>query len=161
MNLSKSTNYIYDSVTSGPVFYQLTGQRKKGFRELFLFDSLSLSLALFLSGGSMYLRGDHQSNRLYYYFSTKCFDFQPTQKIKPPSSSLPSPSFPPTYLFFSLLYFLTHFLTSALYFFPKSFVLPLSFLRLFHLKKCSPAKMEGFHCVILFDKLDNTCLDAL
>lgn len=121
----------------------------------------SLLHSLFLSGGSMYLRGDHQSNRLYYYFSTKCFDFQPTQKIKPPSSSLPSPSFPPTYLFFSLLYFLTHFLTSVLYFFPKSFVLPLSFLRLFHLKKCSPAKMEGFHCVFLIDKLDNTRLDAL
>lgn len=146
----------------GLCFINSRDREKKVFVSYFCSTPFpSLSHSLFLSGGSMYLRGDHQSNRLYYYFSTKCFDFQPTQKIKPPSSSLPSPSFPPTYLFFSLLYFLTHFLTSALYFFPKSFVLPLSFLRLFHLKKCSPAKMEGFHCVFLFDKLDNTCLDAL
>lgn len=85
----------------------------------------------------------------------------PPRRLNPLLPLFPLPPFPPLIFFFSLLYFLTHFLTSALYFFPKSFVLPLSFLRLFHLKKCSPAKMEGFHCVFLFDKLDNTCLDAL
>lgn len=85
----------------GLCFINSRDREKKVFVSYFCSTPFpSLSHSLFLSGGSMYLRGDHQSNRLYYYFSTKCFDFQPTQKIKPPSSSLPSPSFPPTYLFF-------------------------------------------------------------
>lgn len=87
----------------GLCFIDTRDREKKVFVSYFCSTPFpSLLHSLFLSGGSMYLRGDHQSNRLYYYFSTKCFDFQPTQKIKPSSSSLPSPSFPPTYLFFRL-----------------------------------------------------------
>lgn len=52
------------------------------FHMLFWFGSLSLCLLVSL----LYLDGDHQSNRLYYYFSSECFDFQPTQKINPPTN---------------------------------------------------------------------------
>lgn len=51
---------------------------------------------------------DHQSSRLYYYFSTKCFDFQPTQEIKSPPSSQFSPSVPSP-----ICLFLPSFLPSA------------------------------------------------
>lgn len=101
-----SANDSFDDITSGSVFYWRTGERKRAVICLKSYFSSSPSpwLSLLLSCGSMYLRGDHQSSRLYYYFSTECFDFQPTQEIKPPPSSLSSPFVPsPIYSFlFSL-----------------------------------------------------------
>lgn len=58
---------------------------------------------------------DHQS-WLYYYFSTKCFDFQPTQEIKsPPFSQCWSPLFPHHFIHSSFLS--SSSLSSKLFFF--------------------------------------------
>lgn len=113
------------------------------FHKLFKFGSLSLCLLL----SPLYLRGDHQSNRLYYYFSTKCFDFQPTQKINPcaihvyfSSSSVASPICPllsaPAYSSSQVLLHVTTFFPLTCFVFFLSGVLPMSKMSCLSCKCC-------------------------
>lgn len=99
---------------------------------------------------------DHKSNKVYYYFSTKCFDFQPTQITKFPLPSFPlfSPSIPSPTLA-ALLWFV-HEDTVLLCCSSLKKMLSLKFLCIF--KTCSSPKKQFF---TLTDKWDNVCLDGL
>lgn len=97
----------YEGITAGSVFYWYAGEQKRAV--LYFMSYFSLSPFSLVDP----CISDHQSSRLYYYFSTKCFDFQPTQKIKSPPFSQFSPSISsPIYLF--LLSFLLSTLRSPM-----------------------------------------------
>lgn len=97
--LQKETNFwkSWADITSGSLVYWCTGEKQRALLFFLSYFSSSASPSLSLVDPCIW---DHQSSRLYYYFSTTCLDFQPTQEIKSPPSPQFSPSSPsPIYSF--------------------------------------------------------------